>query len=325
MSSPENHHDAQAALTSINKRTGRNMPQAIATGAVLVILIAGTVLISPHAFAYLIVVFMVLGIWELRVDFATIGIQVPPLALWICSVLVLLTTYYSPRHLVGLGVSLVVSVIVVSVCAAFNPFGGKRVHKAVASKKEQSDTVLVSGNVDSADEVTFVGRTADVSASVFTLLYIPLLAAFLILLLVQPNPQVKAMMSIFIPALGDTGGLVFGAAFGKHKLSPRISPKKSYEGLLGSIVFCIIGSFLFYGLTFQADFLAGGWWKPVLFGTVIAVSGTMGDLSASMLKRDIGIKDMGHLLKGHGGILDRVDSILLSAPFVYILFWVFGV
>lgn len=323
MSSSQNHHDAQVALESINKRTGRNMPQAIATGAVLVILIAGTLILSPQAFAYLIIVFMVLAIWELRVDFATVDIHISPIALWLCSVLMLLSTYYFPNHLLALGSTLLLSLFVVSTSAAFNPFVGNRVHKAVASKKAHGN--LGETTEDLNESPSFSGRVSDICASIFAVLYIPLLAAFLILLLVQPSPQIKAMMAIFIPALGDTGGLVFGAAFGKHKLSPRISPKKSYEGLAGSILFTVIGACLFYGFTFQDDFLNGGWWKPILFGVVIAVTGTFGDLCASMLKRDMGIKDMGHLLRGHGGILDRVDSILISAPFVFALFALFGV
>jgi phosphatidate cytidylyltransferase len=315
MPSPQNHHDAQEALESINKRTGRNMPQAIATGAVLVVLIGGTLLISPHAFAYLLIAFMVMGIWELRVDFATIGIHISPIALWLCSILMLLCSYYFSDHILALGATLMISLLVVSLAAAFNPFSGGRVHRAVASK------VTVS------QEATppFQGRLADICVSIFSVLYIPLLAAFLVFLLVQPSPQIKVMMAIFIPALGDTGGLVFGAALGKHKLSPRISPKKSYEGLAGSILFCVIGTLLFYGFAFQTDFLDGGWWKPIVMGIVIAITGTFGDLCASMLKRDIGIKDMGHLLKGHGGILDRVDSILISAPFFFALFTLFGV
>ena len=341
MSSPQNHHDVQDTLNMIDKRTGRNMPQAIATGAVLVILIAGTLLVSAHAFAYLIIAFMLLGIWELRVDFATVGIHVPPVALWLCSILMLLGTYYAPDHVFALGATLLVSLLAVSLSAAFNPFSGGRVHRAVASKIAAQTGVQASpasatngsnpassttpADKDKNDSDGEGARLSDISVSMFSVLYIPLLASFLILLLVQPNAQMKAMMAIFIPALGDTGGLVFGAAFGTHKLSPRISPKKSYEGLAGSILFCIVGSLLFYGFTFSGDFMADGWWKPVVMGIVIAVTGTFGDLCASMLKRDMGIKDMGHLLAGHGGILDRVDSVLISAPFMVALFALFGV
>lgn len=317
----KNEDEAQDALEALNKRTGRNMPQAIATGAVLVILVVGILLLSTHAFAYLIIVFMVLAIWELRVDFATIGIHIPPLALWFCSILMLLCTYYFNDHMLALGASLILSLFIVSLSAAFNPFSGSRVHRVVEKKTVSTDLNAQYRN----PELTFLGRLGDVCVSIFALLYIPLLAAFLVMMLTQTQPHIKVMMAIFIPSLGDTGGLIFGSMFGKHKLSPRISPKKSYEGLAGSILFAVVGSLLFYGFAFQDNFLEGGWWKPVVMGIVIAFTGTFGDLSASMLKRDLGIKDMGHLLKGHGGILDRVDSVLISTPFFFLMFALFGV
>ena len=127
-----------------------------------------------------------------------------------------------------------------------------------------------------------------------------------------------------MPALSDTGGLFAGAWLGKHKLSPRISPKKSWEGLAGSILFAMAGSFVVMFSTYDSFVCESRWWVPIIAGIMIGIAGTFGDLCASMLKRDIGIKDMGHLLKGHGGVMDRVDSILLCAPFVCVLLWATG-
>ena len=138
------------------------------------------------------------------------------------------------------------------------------------------------------------------------------------------HPVAHAIMLVFMPALSDTGGLFAGAWLGKHKLSPRISPKKSWEGLAGSILFAMVGSFVAMFSTYEPSVCVSRWWVPVIAGVMIGVAGTFGDLCASMLKRDIGIKDMGHLLKGHGGVMDRVDSILLCAPFVCVLLWVAG-
>ena len=118
--------------------------------------------------------------------------------------------------------------------------------------------------------------------------------------------------------------LFAGAWLGKHKLSPRISPKKSWEGLAGSILFAMAGSFVVMFCTYEPSVWTVRWWVPIVAGFVIGIAGTFGDLCASMLKRDIGIKDMGHLLKGHGGVMDRVDSILLCAPFVCVLLWATG-
>lgn len=108
------------------------------------------------------------------------------------------------------------------------------------------------------------------------------------------------------------------------KLSPRISPKKSVEGLVGSMLFAMAGAFAVFACTYDASKWATRWWVPIVAGILIGAVGTFGDLCASMLKRDIGIKDMGHLLKGHGGVMDRVDSILMSAPFTCALLWITG-
>ena len=138
------------------------------------------------------------------------------------------------------------------------------------------------------------------------------------------HPVAHAITLVFLPALSDTGGLFFGAWFGKHELSPRISPKKSVEGLFGSILFAMIGAFAVFFCTYDGAVWASRWWVPIVMGVLTGVAGTFGDLCASMLKRDIGIKDMGHLLKGHGGVMDRVDSILMCAPFLAGLLWIVG-
>ena len=96
------------------------------------------------------------------------------------------------------------------------------------------------------------------------------------------------------------------------------------EGLIGSMLFAMAGAFAVFACTYDASMWATRWWVPVVAGVMIGIVGTFGDLCASMLKRDIGIKDMGHLLKGHGGVMDRVDSILLSAPFTCVLLWATG-
>jgi phosphatidate cytidylyltransferase len=112
----------------------------------------------------------------------------------------------------------------------------------------------------------------------------------------------------------DVGGYVVGATFGRHPMAPTVSPKKSWEGFCGSLLFCMVtGAFAVqYGLH-------GPWWAGVAVGAAAAVSATLGDLGESLLKRDLGVKDMGRLLPGHGGIMDRMDSLLPTAPVVYVL------
>jgi len=116
----------------------------------------------------------------------------------------------------------------------------------------------------------------------------------------------------------DVGGYVGGVFFGKHPMSPTVSPKKSWEGLAGSALACMIAGVLLVG---QA--LDGLWWQGLLFGAAIALSATLGDLGESIVKRDLGIKDMGSLLPGHGGLMDRMDSLLPSAAVAYLLLTMF--
>jgi phosphatidate cytidylyltransferase len=107
--------------------------------------------------------------------------------------------------------------------------------------------------------------------------------------------------------------------FGKHPMAPTVSPKKSWEGMGGSLLACALG-----GVGFMVFAFDGQWWQGVLFGLAIAVAATLGDLAESMIKRDLGIKDMGSLLPGHGGLMDRLDSLLAAAPVAYLLLTLFA-
>jgi phosphatidate cytidylyltransferase len=112
----------------------------------------------------------------------------------------------------------------------------------------------------------------------------------------------------------DVGGFAAGVLFGKHPMAPSISPKKSWEGLAGSVTACVLIGILLATLTFHAP-----WWGGALYGVAIALTATLGDLGESLIKRDLGIKDMGHLLPGHGGLMDRMDSLLPSAVVAYLV------
>ena len=320
------HEEAEEALDQINKKTGRNMPQAIATGAALVILIVACLLLSIDVFVLLVVAFMILALWELRVDFATVGLHIPVVMLWICSSFTLIATYYSPYHLITMSLSVIVSIILVAIAASAKLTLGNRLSLAVAGKLSNTDAsarLESSYNHDGGEQ--HHSRLSHVAVSVLTVLYIPLLASCIIIpLTFNDHPIAHAIMLVFMPALSDTGGLFSGAWLGKHKLSPRISPKKSVEGLIGSMLFAKIGSFAVFIFTYDPSLQTSRWWVPIVAGILIGAVGTFGDLCASMLKRDIGIKEMGHLLKGHGGVMDRVDSILMSAPFTCALLLVSG-
>jgi phosphatidate cytidylyltransferase len=113
--------------------------------------------------------------------------------------------------------------------------------------------------------------------------------------------------------LSDTGGYIAGVLFGKHPMAPSVSPKKSWEGLVGSLVCTARG--LAIALHFMLD--GAGWWRGAVFGLAVSGASVLGDLGESLIKRDLGIKDMSQLLPGHGGLMDRLDSIVLAAPTAY--------
>jgi phosphatidate cytidylyltransferase len=159
----------------------------------------------------------------------------------------------------------------------------------------------------------------DVTAGVFAVFYVPFLATFVALMLAAGDGPWRVLTFLILTVVSDTGAYAVGWRFGKHKLAPRVSPGKTREGLLGAIAFAMVAGAL------CTQFLIDGgiWWQGALLGLAVAVSATLGDLGESMMKRDLGIKDMGTLLPGHGGIMDRLDSLLPTAPVVWLLLVIF--
>ncbi|MGQ0773284.1 MAG: phosphatidate cytidylyltransferase [Pseudonocardiales bacterium] len=158
------------------------------------------------------------------------------------------------------------------------------------------------------------GYVRDVSASLFTVAYVPGFAAFGTLLVVPADGAARVMCFLLGVVASDVGGYVAGVLGGRHPMAPSISPKKSWEGFVGSLVAGVsVG-----GLA--VTYLLGGQpWQGVLFGVMIVITSTGGDLVESLIKRDLGVKDMGTLLPGHGGLMDRMDSLLPSAVVSWLL------
>ncbi|MFV2117893.1 phosphatidate cytidylyltransferase [Streptomyces sp. Act-28] len=159
----------------------------------------------------------------------------------------------------------------------------------------------------------------DVTAGVFAAFYVPFLATFVALMLAADDGPQRVLTFLLLTIVSDTGAYAIGWRFGRHKLAPRISPGKTREGLLGAVAFAMVAGVLC--MRFLVD--GGTWWQGLLLGLAVAVSATLGDLGESMIKRDLGIKDMGSLLPGHGGIMDRLDSLLPTAPVVWLLLVIF--
>jgi phosphatidate cytidylyltransferase len=162
------------------------------------------------------------------------------------------------------------------------------------------------------------GYVRDVTAGLFALAYLPLMAVFVALMLAEPDGARRALIFLVLTVCSDTGAYLAGSLFGKHPLAKAISPKKTWEGLGGSIVACLTA-----GAIMVPGVLHGHLWQGLVLGLAGVAAATLGDLSESMMKRDLQVKDMGHLLPGHGGILDRIDSLLVMAPVIWLLLAVF--
>jgi len=158
----------------------------------------------------------------------------------------------------------------------------------------------------------------DTAVSVFTVAWLPLLASFATLMVLDEQGAQRVFCLMIVCVASDIGGYTAGVLFGRHPMVPAISPKKSWEGFGGSLVACVVAGVL--TVTLMLD---GPWWVGVVLGAVLVLTATSGDLIESQVKRDLKIKDMGTLLPGHGGIMDRLDSILPSAFVTWLILTVF--
>jgi phosphatidate cytidylyltransferase len=154
----------------------------------------------------------------------------------------------------------------------------------------------------------------DATASVFSAFYVPFLGGFVVLLLREDRGALGVVTFILVTIASDIGGYAVGVLFGKHPMAPVVSPKKSWEGFAGSAVSCVL-----VGWATVVYLLDGRWWVGVLLGLVAVVMATLGDLCESVIKRDLGIKDMSAIIPGHGGLMDRLDSVLAVAAPAWLL------
>jgi phosphatidate cytidylyltransferase len=159
----------------------------------------------------------------------------------------------------------------------------------------------------------------DLVASALAILYVPFLACFSVLMAAEPGGQWWLLATLILVVAVDTGAYAAGLSFGKHPMAPTISPKKTWEGFAGAAAAALIA-----GVVLSVFMLNAPWWFGLIMGALILIAATAGDLVESLIKRDIGIKDMSSWLPGHGGFLDRLDSILPSVAIGYVLYVVFA-
>jgi len=270
--------DLHSINEAINAKAGRKLLPSIAVGLSLVALIWLTLAYIPFTFTLLVAIAICLGIREITRAFAVAGIRISDTALVAATIGLIYATWFDGTEGLVLATAIALPVLLILRLR-------KGPHEFVKSA----------------------------TATLFTLAYLPFLAGFLILLARPDDGLARVMTFVVLVGCNDTFGYLVGVLIGRHPLVPTISPKKSWEGLVGSIIFtCIGGSLSFhYILDLQ-------WWIGALVALMIVFTATSGDLIESAMKRDLSLKDMGSLLPGHGGMLDRLDSVLISAPALYL-------
>lgn len=284
---------------ALKLRAGRDLPAAVGVGLGLLALVLFGLLLLPLAFLAIVVGFGVVGVWEVNRALELRGIAVPVIPVFIGAVAIPVSAYFS---------------------------GSEGLLFAFAAS---AATVLIYRTLDPAE-----GSARSVFAGVFVLAWIPFMISFALVVLhgslgtgdaplavgLAPGrgSLLVAVMLLLVVA-NDTFGYLVGAFLGKHPMAPKISPKKSWEGFAGSIGGAIIVAVL------CAIFLLHlPWWIGLILAVGMVAAATAGDLAESMVKRELGIKDMGNILPGHGGVMDRLDSILFGSPMAFLLFAVMG-
>ncbi|MFE7928929.1 phosphatidate cytidylyltransferase [Streptomyces sp. NPDC057456] len=283
---PEPMPDAsQPAPAPQKKSAGRDLGAAIGVGVGLGVVIVASLFVVKAVFIGVIAVAVVVGLWELTSRLQERkGIKAPLVPLAVGGAAMVVAGYV--RGPEGAWVAMALTALAVLVWRMTEPPEG---------------------------------YLKDVTAGVFAAFYVPFLATFVALMLTADDGAFRVMTFLLLTVVSDTGAYAVGWRFGKTKLAPRISPGKTREGLLGAVSFAMVAGALL--MQFVID--DGTWWQGLLLGLAVAASATLGDLGESMIKRDLGIKDMGTLLPGHGGIMDRLDSLLPTAPVVWLLLVLF--
>jgi phosphatidate cytidylyltransferase len=282
--------ESPAAPAQTHGRAGRNLPAAIGIGVGLGAYVVLSLIYLKPAFVALVAVALVLAAVELHEALKKQAMTSAIVPIAVGSVAIAFGSYFAGRQepvifsttsvlLASLALTVLVSLI-------------WRMPKGAA------------------------GYVRDTAASMLIIGYVPLLGSFAALMLAEEQGSARVVTFLLIVVMSDTGGYVAGVLFGKHPMVPKISPKKSWEGLAGSVVFGTAAGVCMALFLFDVPF-----WVGIILGVSLVAAGTCGDLIESILKRDLGIKDMSSFLPGHGGVMDRLDSLLVAAPVAWLIMY----
>jgi phosphatidate cytidylyltransferase len=272
--------DLHAINDAINKRAGRKLLPSILVSLLLLGLIFGTIAIDPLLFFAFIWVVIMIGIREIASAYRKGGIELPDYVLMIAATVLLVATWNGNTQGLAVSAGLTIPILMFAL-------------------------LLIS-------QKDFIKRS---TSAVFITFYLAVLGGFILLLANDADGALRIFALVALIACNDTFAYFAGVLIGKHKLAPNISPKKSWEGLIGGAVAAIIGGAVIFHYLFETNWIIGA-----AIGLMTVITATCGDLIESAIKRDLAIKDMSNLLPGHGGIMDRLDSALFTAPAVWFAF-----
>ncbi|HEX4190674.1 MAG TPA: phosphatidate cytidylyltransferase [Marmoricola sp.] len=283
---------APAPAQKDHGRAGRDLRAAVTSAVVLLVAIAVSLFFIKTLFMVIVAAAVVVAIWELHRGLDARGIDIPEQPIMAGGVVMVAVAYFwgAPALVTATAVTALVIML-----------------------------WLLRRGVD--------GFVQNATAAVFTLVYVPFLGSFVALMLAEGgdwdsrsvvhgtlDAGVKGICAfILVTIASDIGGYVAGVLFGKHPMAPVISPKKSWEGFAGSLIACVGAGI---GLVAWLD---GDWWIGIALGLIAVVMATLGDLVESVIKRDLGIKDMSQIIPGHGGLMDRLDSLLATIAPIWLL------
>jgi phosphatidate cytidylyltransferase len=280
-----------ATNEKIQQRTGRNLIFAVLIGLVGGALLLVSLIVIKEIFMVFAAGIAGFAGFEFATALRIAGPRVPRVALAVIGVALVPAAYY--LHASGEWLVAIAGILVLWIW---------RIVEGIPRSRRTSGGALLR----------------DLVASALALLYVPFLACFSVLLVAQPDGQWWTLAALILVVVVDTGAYAAGLSFGKHPMAPTISPKKTWEGFAGAAVTALVA-----GVLLAVFMLHAPWWFGLIFGALLLVTATVGDLTESLIKRDIGIKDMSSWLPGHGGFLDRLDSILPSVAIAYVLYVVF--
>ncbi len=272
--------DLHAINDAINKRAGRKLLPSILVSLLLLAIIFTTINTEPLLFFGFIWVVIMIGVREIAHAYRKGGIELPDYVLMIAATVLLVATWNGETEGLAVSAGLTIPILMF--------------------------TLLLISQKD------FIKRS---TSAVFITFYLAVLGGFILLLANHPDGALRILALVVLIACNDTFAYIAGVLLGKHKLAPTISPKKSWEGLIGGAIASIVGGSLIFHYLFEVNWIVGA-----AIGVMTVITATCGDLIESAIKRDLAIKDMSNLLPGHGGIMDRLDSALFTAPAVWFAF-----